>query len=80
MSKPTYSNRNSFRGNFLVNNLFVKFDCNCWASRGCIHGSSGLIVVIKDCGLAYPVYSLVDGTTNSKAMKVYYIISSLVLP
>ena len=55
----------------IVNSLYMRFNCDCWASPTCVHGSSGAMVVIGDCESAYPVGSLIDGTNNSKALKVY---------
>ena len=48
----------------------MQFNCNCWASPTCTHGSSAVTVVIRDCELARPVGSVVDGLTNSRALKV----------
>jgi len=48
----------------------VRFNCDCWASPACVHGSSGVTVVVGGCELAYPVGSIVDGQTSSKALKV----------
>ena len=55
----------------IVNNLYVRFNCDCWASPTYVHGSSRATVVIGDCESAYPVGSLIDGPNNSKALKVH---------
>lgn len=55
-----------------VSNLFVKFNCDCWDSPSCHHGSSGVTVVIGNCEKAYPIDSLI-GSPNSKALQVQYI-------
>ena len=56
-----------------MNNFLVRFNCECWGKPSCSHGSSAVTVVIRDCELAYPVGSVVDQLTNSKALKVLYL-------
>ena len=54
-----------------MNNLFARFNCDCWDSPTCVHGSSAVTVVIGYCELAHPVESMVNGPTQSKALKVH---------
>ena len=51
----------------------MRFNCDCWDKPSCTHGLSAATVVIGNCELAHPVDSMIEQTTNSKALKVHCI-------
>ena len=63
-----------------MNNMFVRFTCDCWDKPSCTHGSSAVTVVIGDCEVAYPVDSVVDASIKSKALKVCEYTCPIALP
>ena len=54
----------------VVNNLYVRFNCDCWDSLICVHGSSGATVIIGNRESACPVGSPIDNPNSSKTLKV----------